>query len=323
MENELTTRDTPQALTLQGNVQIDQHPGAVYLAGLGVGSRRAMDGALNTMAVMLAGEGATWQVVNWPALRFQHTAALRTALVARYAPATVRRHLSALRGVLKAAWRLEQISTEDYGRAVDLGKVEGTALPAGRMLADTEVAALLDVCRDDPSPAGARDAAMIGLWVVGGPRRAEMVNLDVADYAPETGTVTIRSGKRSKSREVYVDNEARAAMDDWLKVRGAEPGALFVPVHGTGKLRIARMTSQAAYALLERRARKAGIDKVSPHDLRRTAISNLIDASDLSTAQKIAGHEDPKTTSLYDRRDERAKKRAASKMHVAYEGRRQ
>jgi integrase len=85
-------------------------------------------------------------------------------------------------------------------------------------------------------------------------------------------------------------------------------------------MRVERMTAQAAYAILKRRARQAGVENVSPHDLRRTAISNLIDATDLSTAQKVAGHADPKTTARYDRRGERAKQDATAKMSLDYDG---
>jgi integrase len=85
-------------------------------------------------------------------------------------------------------------------------------------------------------------------------------------------------------------------------------------------MRIADLTPQAAYAILKKRADQAGVDNVSPHDLRRTAISNLIDATDLSTAQKVAGHADPKTTARYDRRGERAKQDAAAKMKLNYAG---
>ena len=44
--------------------------------------------------------------------------------------------------------------------------------PAGRMLASWEISALLAACADDPTAAGVRDAAMIALWAVAGPRRA-------------------------------------------------------------------------------------------------------------------------------------------------------
>ncbi len=95
---------------------------------------------------------------------------------------------------------------------------------------------------------------------------------------------------------------------------------MFTPVHQSGRIRIEQMTPQAAYNILAKRAEQAGVENVSPHDLRRTAISNLIDATDLSTAQKIAGHADPKTTARYDRRGERAKQAAAAKMKVDYAG---
>ena len=49
----------------------------------------------------------------WHRLGYQHTQALRAALADRYSPATVNRHLAALRGVLKEAWRLGLMDAED------------------------------------------------------------------------------------------------------------------------------------------------------------------------------------------------------------------
>lgn len=313
-----------QALARADPASPECDPAAVYLATLSQGSRRTMRAALNKVARLLGldrverdGREVTYRHCRWAHLRRDHFVAVRSHLMAHYAPATVNKHLSAVRGALRAAHRLGQMDSKDYHRALTVESVNAEPEPAGRLLSTGEVNALLRGCIDDPGPAGARDAAMIALWAVAGPRRTEIVNLDLQDYK-KSGAVRIRTGRAQAGRTVYVANEAKQAMDDWLKVRGRAPGPLFVPIHHTGKLRIARMTPQAAYTILRKRSEQAGIGHVSPHDLRRTALSNLIDRTDLGTAQQIAGHADPKTTARYDCRGERAKREAAAAMTLVY-----
>jgi len=145
-----------------------------------------MTACLSAIASWLSAGGADIDTLPWASLRFTHTTAVRAALAravseSRYAPATANKHLAALRGALKAAWRLGLMSTEDYMRAVDLRPVPGSRLPAGRDVDQDELAALLMACAAHGGPAGTRDAAVISLAYLSGTRRAELAALHVAD----------------------------------------------------------------------------------------------------------------------------------------------
>jgi site-specific recombinase XerD len=305
-------------LVAAGDLPLDQNPAAVYLAHLKPGGRRTMRQALEVMAGLLLGEGANLFTCPWGALRFQHTTAIRAALVARYRPATANKMLSALRGVLKMAWRLGQLTAEEYARAADLPPVKGESLPAGRELGGGELAALLAVCADDATLAGARDGALLSLLYAAGLRREEVAALDQTDYDPDTGRLIIR-GKGGKERTAYLVGGAAAALADWLAVRGAAPGPLFWPVNKGGNVTPRRMTPQAVYNALRKRAAEAHVPACSPHDLRRTFVGDLLSAgADIATVARMAGHANVQTTARYDRRPEEAKRRAAGLLHVPY-----
>jgi site-specific recombinase XerD len=317
-----TEAPTDHPLALTQTPPADRHPAAVYLSRLAPGSRRTMRQALDSIAAMLTGRLADAQSLDWPALRYQHTQAVRTRLAEVYAPATANKMLSALRGVLREAWRLGFIGAEDYRRASDLDAVKGETLPRGRALSAGELAALVRVCCADSSPAGARDAALLALLYCGGLRRAEAVALDVSDYGAETGALTIRAGKGRKDRIAYAANGAAAALADWLTIRGPEAGPLFVPIDKGGSIHRRRMTGQAVMVIVSKRARQAGVAHLSPHDFRRSFVSDLLDAgADITTVSKLAGHANVSTTSRYDRRGEETKRKAAGLLHVRYQPR--
>lgn len=141
------------------------------------------------------------------------------------------------------------------------------------------------------------------------------------DFAPDTGALEIRQGKGMKDRIAYLPKLASAAVNDWLEVRGLEPGALLCPVHHHTII-IRHLSDQSVLSILRKRQKAAGVAPFSPHDFRRTFISDLLDAgADIVTVQKLAGHADTATTAKYDRRGEATKRRAVDLLDMPYEGR--
>jgi len=162
----------------------------------------------------------------------------------------------------------------------------------------------------------------LAIGYAGGLRRAELAGLDLADY--DAGAATLRVlGKGNKERSIPLEAGALAWLGDWLKVRGNDPGPLFYPVTKGGNLTPRRMTAQALYDALAKRARAVGVAHLSPHDLRRSCISDLLNAgADISTVQRLAGHANVTTTARYDRRGEDAKRKAVALLHVPHRARR-
>ena len=294
---------------------VARNAAVAYIGGLtSHESRRRMTNALRTVARLLAGceglcrcDACEPLALPWHELRREHTQALRSVLVETRTPATANLAIAGLRGVLKESWRLGLMNAEEHARAADLKRVRASTLPKGRMLPKAEVVKLFKACADTPQ--GIRDAAIFAVLRVG-LRRAELVGLDADDYQRETlgATVLVRHGKGRKQRAVPMPSHLSARVDRWLELRGDSHGPLFLASGGAGHgLSNRRPSTTAIYLLCERYARRAGIPAFAPHDLRRTMISELLDAgADLSSVQKVAGHADVSTTQRYDRRDERA-----------------
>lgn len=308
--------DTTLATTTAELTTASDNAALVYLASLGSDhSRRAMAAALTRLAVLAGYPDAA--SCPWGQMRAQHTAALRARLVAEgLAPATVNQALAALRGVLTAAWRLGQITSDDYQRAADVKSVRAAAAAqaAGRAVTYGEIMALAAATADG-TPAGARDAAILAVAYACGLRREEIANLRLADYNPATGQIMV-TGKGGKTRELYIDNGGKRALDTWLSLRGAGGEHVFVAVRRGGHITSAGMTAQAVYNAIVARCDAAKIPDVTPHDFRRTFVGELLDAGvDLATAASLAGHSNPSTTQGYDRRGSRARQAAAAKLH--------
>ncbi len=322
----MTQLITTNTHTLAGpaNLPIDRNPAAVYLGGLSRSGRVTMLSALDGIASKLTnGRITSAKLLDWRALRYQHVEALRSRLKEEYAPATANKMLSAVRGVMKQAWKLGYISADDYQLIKTVEAVKGEALPAGRALTEAEIEAMLQVCADDETAAGARDGTLVVLLRAGGLRRAEICALTIDNYDQINQTLLVK-GKGNKQRELPLTEDVRNALADWLRVRGSKSGALFCPVNKSGKVTIkGRMSPQAIYNAVIKRADQAGVNHISTHDFRRTFVGDLLEAgADISTVQKLAGHANVTTTQRYDRRPEKVKRATVELLHVPYKSRR-
>jgi site-specific recombinase XerD len=295
----------------------DRHPAAVYIAKLGPNTRRGSMHDLDVIADLVA-PGHDRITLPWHELRYEHTAAIRSKLAELYSPGTANKRLSALRGVLKECWRLGYMDAEAYHRAVDLERIKGQSLPRGRALETEEIKELFKAC-GSWNTSGVRDAAMLAVLYGAGLRRAEVVALNLENVNLSTGELRVIRGKGNKDRIVYLTGGALEAVKMWIQVRGDRPGPLFLPVTKGRYIKFRRLTGQAVLHILKKRAREAGVNHFSPHDMRRTFISDLLDkGADISAVQQLAGHSQVGTTQRYDRRPERIKKAAAELLHIPF-----
>ena len=250
---------SPDNLKLTQPIPITLHPAGVYLSGLGHGSRRTIRYSLNTIARLLTSGECDAMSLDWSKLRYHHTAAVRVALMDNFAPITVNKMLSTLRRVLQEAYRLDLMKAEDYNKAVDFPNVLASpGEPKGRLLRADEITALMKTC-DGNSVMDRRDAAIIAILRGTGMRRAELVNLSLRDFDPAALSLTIRLGKRNKGRKVYLPKEAIALIENWLAIRGDEPGPLLCRIRRGGHLHLGKMHSDAIWRIIQKRGRASWV----------------------------------------------------------------
>jgi len=295
-------------------------PLAAYLATLAPKSQTVVMERLSTVARLIGVDPAA---MPWHDLRAHHLDYIKGRLTEedpltekKRAPATINLTLAALRGVLRQARNQNLLTDEEYRRITEVKPARGSRLPAGRSVDGGELKALVEACYRDPSPAGARDAAILAVLYIGGVRRTELVDLAAADYTADPPTLRVRHGKGDKERLVPLTASAAVVVNAWLVRRGDHPGRLFLPVSQIGEVHGDGLSSIAIYNMLQKRAAQAGVAHVSPHDMRRSFVSDLLDAGvDLSAAQQLAGHASVVTTARYDRRGEASKRKAVETLH--------
>jgi len=301
-------------------------PVYAYVDSLSPASQEAVWKRLRTVARLFAIPDP--ETFPWHHLRAPQVARIRQRLMQPYgpvhkraAPATVNLTLAVLRGIAREARNANAMSDEEYRRVCEVKADKGERLPRGRAVPTGELTALVRACARDTGPAGARDAAMLACLYTGGLRRSELAALTLDDYTPAPPALRVLHGKNDKQRTVPIPVSAAAALDRWLGRRGREPGALFVPIDQAGRVagdgaEMRGLSAHAIYKMLNKRARQAGVPPLTPHDMRRTFVGDLLTAgNDISAVQRMAGHASVTTTQRYDRRGEEVMRKAADTLH--------
>jgi len=305
-------------------------PVYAYIDSLSPASQEAVWKRLRTVARLFAIPDP--ETFPWHHLRAPQVARIRQRLMQPYgptnmraAPATVNLTLAVLRGIAREARNANAMSDEEHRRIREVKADKGERLPRGRAVPTGELTALVRACTQDTGPAGARDAAMLACLYTGGLRRSELAALTLDDYTPAPPALRVLHGKNDKQRAVPIPASAAAALDRWVGRRGREPGALFVPIDQAGRVAdvgdsdgagLRGMSAHAIYKMLNKRARQAGVPPLTPHDMRRTFVGDLLTAgNDISAVQRMAGHASVTTTQRYDRRGEEVMRKAADTLH--------
>lgn len=302
---------------------VSQHANAADYAIHSVSSRhsrRTYESRLRAVAHLLGYEDL--RKVPWENLRYEHVLQIREYLqtVAGKSYASVNATLSAIRAVAEACFNLERMTADDFGRIKNVKMIRGSRDLAGREIMLGEIESLVRACQATGGAAGIRDIVIIGLLYICGLRRAEVASLNVESYDVDEGIIKV-IGKGNKERPVFPDSGTRDAIADWLDVRGHFDGPLLLAILKNGQIRYdnGRLSDQAVYDVTQRRARQAGVKACSPHDFRRSFVTQLLRKDkDLLTVQRLAGHANPSTTQRYDRRPMETDRLATEVLHLPY-----
>lgn len=311
-------------VVLPVDLPLNRQPARVYLMSLKDGhGRRMMERNLHTIAATLTGGACDAWTMPWHVLTHAETQALASQMGnSGLAAQTVRQRLAALRGALKEAWLLGQMEADQYQRARSFQLPKAApGLLRGRALDVEEIAAMLDKLADDARPVARRDAALLLLLFTCGLRRTEAVFLDLCDYrAGDLGhSVFVWNAKGGKSRSVPVADMVVPFMAAWLEVRGDEPGPLFLPQApwDAAVFEDRRLSDSSLLVITRRLAAQAGIADFSPHDLRRSAATHMIEArQNLAAVAGVLGHTRLEMTLRYDRSGDAARRRAVNSVRL-------
>lgn len=241
----------------------------------------------------LAGYADTFDAFTLEALRTW----LADALTAGRGRATLARRTAAARAFSTWAYRQGYID-HDAAARLKAPKVN-RALP--NVVRGERATELVEAdTADDAHPAEhLRDRAMLELLYATGMRVGELTGLNLADIDLARGLARV-TGKGNKQRVVPFGREATLALNEWLEfgrselANGKAEDAVFVGSRG------GRIDQRQVRRVVERAGQRAGVSDISPHTLRHTAATHMLEGgADLRVVQEMLGHSSLQTTQIY------------------------
>jgi site-specific recombinase XerD len=245
----------------------------------------------------------TWYCSE-PRLAFNKTVVLRyrLQLEARHLSAsTINVRLAAVRRLAYEAADSGLLSPE---LAASIRRVKGPkklGVRLGNWLTAKQGKALLSVPVGS-SVRGKRDYAMLALLLGCGLRRSELVHLtmDHLQQREEHWAIIDLVGKGGHVRTVPIPAWVKDAIDIWSTTAGIKSGKLFRCVNKTGSIWGLGITEKVVWYLVRECASKANLEKLAPHDLRRTCARLCHEAGgELEQIQFLLGHVSVQTTERY------------------------
>jgi integrase/recombinase XerC len=212
---------------------------------------------------------------------------------------SIARKISTLRSFFKYLIR-EQVISSNPAKSVSTPKVEKT-LPT--TLTVDEAFRLMESPQSLPEKSSdvakenrLRDRAILELLYSSGLRVSELVGLNLNQLDSDLGIARVM-GKGRKERIVPVGAKAIEALKAYLEDRGVFRGEDPIFINSFG----GRLTTRSVGRLIKKYTRHSGIfRKVSPHSLRHTFATHLLDAgADIREIQEMLGHSSLSTTQRY------------------------
>jgi integrase/recombinase XerD len=222
----------------------------------------------------------------------------------RSAP-TVKQHLAAVRMLFD--WLVVGQVVKSNPASVVRGPKHVVKKGKTPVLSPEEARVLFESLRTD-TVVGLRDRALLGVLIYSFARVSATLALKIEDYFPQGKRWWLRlHEKGGKVHEMPVHHVLEEYLDAYLAGAGIgedRKGPLFrTAIRRTGVLSNRPLLRVNAYHLIQRRAKEAGIQTaIGCHTFRATGITiYLLNGGSLEKAQRMAAHESPRTTKLYDR----------------------
>jgi site-specific recombinase XerD len=229
---------------------------------------------------------------------------------------TIRRRLAALSSLFKhlVCYGVVQKNPVADVQRPRINRDEGSTLAFSK----AQARSILDAPRVS-TVQGLRDRAILSVGLQVGLRRAEIAAITVGDLHQNRGYDALRVVRKGNHKDALaIHPQAAQRMREYLLAAGHADdleGPMFRPTHHNGKRRDGRrhMHPDAVDRVVRKFARRIGLDRgYSAHSMRATFITTALDnGASLEDVQRAAGHRDPSTTKLYDRRGYNPEKSAS------------